>query len=179
MKTNDAALANRPTVLAIKVMCYDNSSMVFCPYGDYWRQMRKICVMELLSPKRVQSFRTIREEEVWNLIEYISSSEAEGLAIDFTEKIVSLTNSITVGAVIGKKCKYEKELVSLIQDTFNRSGGFDVPDLFPSLKFLGFLTGTKPALFKMHRMLLKLQETKELELNITKNHIKAVTLEKK
>nr|POE62579.1 cytochrome p450 [Quercus suber] len=113
--------------------------MVFCPYGDYWRQMRKICVMELLSPKRVQSFRTIREEEVWNLIEFISSSEAEGLAIDFTEKIVSLTNSITVRAVIGKKCKYEKELVSLIQDTFNPSGGFDVPDLFPSLKFLGFL----------------------------------------
>ena len=107
--------------------------------------------MELLSPKRVQSFRAIREEEVWNLIEFISSSEAEGLAINFTEKIVSLTNSITVRAVIGKKCKYEKELISLIQETFNRSGGFDVPDLFPSLKFLGFLTRTKPALLKMHR----------------------------
>ena len=86
-----------------------------------------------------------------------------------------------------------------------------MPDLFPSLKFLSFLTGTKQALLKMHRktdkilddiindhkkkrssnstsrceesnhndivdVLLKLQETGELEFNVTSNHIKAVTL---
>ncbi|KAK7829291.1 premnaspirodiene oxygenase [Quercus suber] len=91
LKTHVAVFANRPTVLAIEVMCYDNSSLIFSPYGDYWRQMRKICVTELLSPKHVQSFRTIRKEEVWNLIEFISSSEAKGLAINFSQKIISLT----------------------------------------------------------------------------------------
>ena len=152
LKTHDAAFANRRVVLAIEVMCYDNLSIVFAPYGDYWRQMRKICVTELLSPKCVQSFRTIREEEVWNFIESISSSEAEGLnPINLSEKISSLTYGITARAVIGKKCKYEKELLSLIKDTFVLSGGFDLPDLFPSLKFLSFLTGTKQALLKMHR----------------------------
>ena len=110
--------------------------------------------MELLSPKRVQSFRTIREEEVWNLIEGISSSE--GLQINFTEKISSLTYGITARAAIGKKCKYEEELISLIKETFILSGGFEVPDLFPSLKFLSFLTGKKPALEKMHKKLDKI-----------------------
>jgi len=62
-----------------------------------------------------------------------------------------LTNCINVRAVIGKRCKYEKEFISLIQETFNRSGRFDVPDLFPSLNFLGILIGTNPALLKMHR----------------------------
>lgn len=58
--------------------------------------------------------------------------------------------SITARAVIGKKCKYEKEIISLIKETIILGGGFDMPDLFPSPKFLGFLTGIKTALLKMH-----------------------------
>uniref|UniRef100_A0A2N9GVR5 Cytochrome P450 n=1 Tax=Fagus sylvatica TaxID=28930 RepID=A0A2N9GVR5_FAGSY len=152
MKTHDAAFANQPNVLAVEVMSYDNLSLIFSRYNDYWRKMRKILVTEFLSAKRIQSFKTIREEEVWNLIESISSSY-QGLQINFTEKMSSLTYGITARAAIGKKCKYEKELISLIKETFILSGGFDVPDLFPSLKFLSFLTGTKPALEKMHRKL--------------------------
>ena len=74
LKTHDAAFANRPVLLAIEVMSYDNSGMIFAPYDEYWRQMRKLSVMQFLSAKRIQSFRSIREEEVWNLIEGISSS---------------------------------------------------------------------------------------------------------
>nr|POE79185.1 premnaspirodiene oxygenase [Quercus suber] len=139
LKTHDAAFANRPVLLAIEVISYDNSGMIFAPYDEYWRQMRKLCVMQFLSAKRIQSLRSIREEEVWNLIEGISSSA--GLQINFTEKISSSTYGITARAAIGKKCKYEEELISLIKETFILIGGFEVPDLFPSLKFLSFLTG--------------------------------------
>ena len=34
---------------------------------------------------------------------------------------------------------------------FTLGGAFDLPDFFPSLKFLRFLTGIKPALLKTHR----------------------------
>ena len=74
MKTHHAAFANRPNVLAVEVMSYDNSSLIFSRYNDYWRKIRKILVTEFLSAKHIQSFKTIREEEVWNLIESISSS---------------------------------------------------------------------------------------------------------
>ncbi|KAK7839147.1 cytochrome p450 71d9 [Quercus suber] len=54
-------------------------------------------------------------------------------------------------------------------------GGFDMPDLFPSLKFLGFLTGIKPALLKMHR------KTDKILNNIINDHKKkrSVILAKK
>ena len=44
-----------------------------------------------------------------------------------------MTYGITARATIGKKCKYEKELVSLIEEMFILGGGFELPDLFPSL----------------------------------------------
>ena len=148
LKTHDAALANRPIVLAIEVMCYGNSGIVFAPYGDYWRQMRKICVSKLLSAKRVQSFSRIREEVVNNLVESISLSE--GVPINLSEKIFFSTYCTAFRAAIGKKCKYEKEFISLIKEMFTLGGAFDLPDFFPSLKFLGFLIGIKPALLKTH-----------------------------
>ncbi|PON94062.1 Cytochrome P [Trema orientale] len=67
--------------------------IVFAPYGNYWRQLRKICMQELLSIARVQSFRPIREEELLNLIEWIASSA--GSAINLTEKIYMSTYGIT------------------------------------------------------------------------------------
>ncbi|WJX60879.1 hypothetical protein P8452_46036 [Trifolium repens] len=56
MKTHDVVFANRPQRLAPQILTYGFKDIVFSPYGDYWRQMRKICVSEILSAKRVQSF---------------------------------------------------------------------------------------------------------------------------
>uniref|UniRef100_A0A7N2LDH7 Cytochrome P450 n=1 Tax=Quercus lobata TaxID=97700 RepID=A0A7N2LDH7_QUELO len=111
--------------------------------------MRKICVTKLLSSKRVHSFRRIREGEVNNLVESISLSD--GLPINLSEKILSSTYGIAARATFGRKCKYEKEFITLIKETSTLSGGFDFPDLFPSLKFLGFLSGMKSRLEKIQK----------------------------
>lgn len=73
LKTHELTFAQRPQVLAVEVMSYGQASIACAPYGDVWRELRKICVSELLNPKRVQSFRSIREEEVQILVESIAS----------------------------------------------------------------------------------------------------------
>ena len=151
LRTHETAFSQRPTVLAVEALSYDRSSIVFCPNNDYWRQMRKICVSELLSTKRVQSFASIREEEAWNLVESVHSSSLQQQLVNLSDIIFSMQNGITARAAFGKKYKHQHEFTSLIDETNKLAGGFTVPDLFPSLKFLHHVTSLKCTVKKIHQ----------------------------
>ncbi|GLT73329.1 hypothetical protein SLA2020_451970 [Shorea laevis] len=120
------------------------------------KKKRKVCVLELLNAKRVQSFSSLKEEEVHNLIESIHSSS--GSPINFSEHIFSLTSSIVCRAAFGSKCKDQDEFRSLAKEFTSLSGGFDLPDLFPSQKFVHVISGMKDKLEKIHRKIDKILE---------------------
>lgn len=64
LKTHDTNFATRPKLLAGQIVGYEWVDILFAPSGDYWRKLRQLCAAEILSPKRVLSFRHIREDEV-------------------------------------------------------------------------------------------------------------------
>ena len=64
LKTHDANFATRPKLLCGEIVLYRWADIVFSPSGDYWRKLRQLCAAEVLSPKRVLTFRHIREQEV-------------------------------------------------------------------------------------------------------------------
>ncbi|KAK2990320.1 hypothetical protein RJ640_003592 [Escallonia rubra] len=153
-KSHDIAFANRQELLAARIIVYNNTNVAFAPYGSYWRHMRRICTLELLSAKKVRSFRSIREEEVWHLTESIQSSL--GTTINLTEKLYLLINVIICRAVFGKRCKDQDLFIQLIKEAIRLGGGFDIADLFPSKKFLHVLTGLRPKLLKIHHKVDKI-----------------------
>ena len=134
LNTNDIYFASRPCILASKIMSYDSTNIVFSPYGSYWRHLRKICVTELLSAKRVESFRKVREEEVSNLTKTISVSE--GLPINLGKKIFSLTYGITSRAAFSEKCKEQEAFISIITQVSKLSGSFTIADMYLLLECL-------------------------------------------
>ncbi|XP_030527511.1 desmethyl-deoxy-podophyllotoxin synthase-like [Rhodamnia argentea] len=146
---NELIFAQRPEITALEVMSYENSSFVFSPYGEYWRQMRKICVLELLSMKRVLSFRSIREEECWNVTKAIQSSQ--GKPVNLSKMVLNLINDITSRAAFGERCKYRDEFLSFLKEVTMLGGGFELPDLFPSIWFLRYLSRMKPAWERLHK----------------------------
>ncbi|KAH9804143.1 hypothetical protein KPL71_002016 [Citrus sinensis] len=88
MKSHDIVFASRPHNLTTRIISYDSNDIAFSPYGDYRKQLRKICISELLSPKRVLSYRSIREEEVFDFINRIASKA--GSPVNLTNKTYSL-----------------------------------------------------------------------------------------
>ncbi|KAG1362261.1 Cytochrome P450 71A2 [Cocos nucifera] len=143
MKTQDSIFASRPSLELAHQLLYNSREMFFSPCGEYWRQIRKLCIVQLLSPKRVQSFSSARDEEVSQVIERIACCSAVGPV-----SLNKILNSFTIGwitriafgrKIIGdERCKKYREL---IEETSAMLGGFYVRDYFPWLGWLGKLSG--------------------------------------
>nr|CAD1824194.1 unnamed protein product [Ananas comosus var. bracteatus] len=120
------------------------------PYGPYWRQLRKICVVELLSAKRVRGFAALREEEIARALRGISSSASR---VNLSERVYALAYAITSRAAFGAECRHLGRFEAAAKRAIKAASGFAVADLFPSLGFLGALTGTSAGIERTHREL--------------------------
>lgn len=150
MKTHDLSFADRPKLLSAEIVAYNYKDIAFAPYGEYWRQIRKICTLELLSVKKVQSFRSIREQESWNLIESMAMAMQTSKIINLSEKTFTLLNSIIYRVAVGSRCNDQETLTALLEEVIVLSGGFDVADVFPSVKVLHVVSGVRSKLVKLH-----------------------------
>ncbi|XP_045826991.1 cytochrome P450 71D11-like [Trifolium pratense] len=156
MKTHDVIFASRPHTLTSEIIFYESTDIVFSPYGEYWRQLRKICTVELLSIKRVQSFRPIREQEMSNLVKNIASDE--GRVVNLSQQVVSMMFSITSRAVFGKKYIEQDEFIAQVREVMQLSSGFYIGDLFPSAKWLQNFSGMRSKLEKVHQIIDRILE---------------------
>ncbi|CAI0540538.1 unnamed protein product [Linum tenue] len=79
------------------IIFYGCKGIGFAPYGNYWRQMRKMCIVEILSARRVSSFRSTREEEVPTLVSHIrvAATACGEEGVDLRDMLFSMTSNIT------------------------------------------------------------------------------------
>ncbi|KAJ9146618.1 hypothetical protein P3X46_028857 [Hevea brasiliensis] len=140
LKTHDLNTCSRPLLAGTGKLSYNYLDIAFTPYGDYWREMRKICVLELFSAKRVQSFQFVREEEVDLLINSISNFSSSATPVDLSEKILSLTANITCRAAFGKSFQERgfshERFQEIIHEGMAMLGIFSAADFFPCVGWI-------------------------------------------
>ncbi|CAI9087717.1 OLC1v1021862C1 [Oldenlandia corymbosa var. corymbosa] len=153
MKTHDVIFANRPQLLCPRVFNYNCTDIAFAPFGEYWRQLRKICVVELLSSKRVQSFRPIREEEVHKFVAGVYTNQ--GSVVNLSKMLCSYTYGLTARVAFGKKNKYQEEFISLIMEATKMTSGFAIADVYPSVKWIQVISEMSPKIKRMQKLLDK------------------------
>nr|WEQ50545.1 cytochrome P450 71D708 [Salvia officinalis] len=147
VRTHDVNFANRPPGLAPETLGYNCTGIGFAPYGEYWRQLRRVCTLELLSARRVQSFRPIREEENMNLCEWVASRQ--GSAANLSEKLYLTSYDVITRAAVGARTEKGGMVTAIIEDSTKLVSGFIMADLYPSIKLLPLITGIQ---FKIRRM---------------------------
>ncbi|KAF9588459.1 hypothetical protein IFM89_010218 [Coptis chinensis] len=119
MKTHDdVVFSDRPEILVTKVLLsYNYLGSIISTYGEFWRQLRKICVVELLTTKRVQSFWSLREA-ARNPVEEIHS--LVGSPINLSEKVFLYTYNISSRSTFDRmrvkanKGEIEEDLVDVL-----------------------------------------------------------------
>ncbi|KAF7838259.1 cytochrome P450 71A1-like [Senna tora] len=149
-KAHDVVFSNRPLATGSKIFFYQGKDVGFSPYGEEWRQKRKICVLELLSLKRVQSFQFIREEEVAELVHNIRQKcGGGGSVVNLTQMMIETTNNIVLRCILGQKFDAPNGSASfgnVARKVMGQIVAFSVADFFPSLGWIDVVTGLIPKL---------------------------------
>jgi cytochrome P450 len=145
LRTHDHAFASRPASAVLDTLMYGPSSDIgFAPYGEHWRQARKVVTTHLFTVKKVSSYRHARKEEVRLVMERMREAAAASTAVDVSETMNAYANDVVTRVVSGKFFRAEgrnklfRELVGINIDLF---GGFNLEEFFPGLaRSLGFLS---------------------------------------
>ncbi|XP_042401739.1 alpha-humulene 10-hydroxylase-like [Zingiber officinale] len=154
-KHQDLNFAYRPKMTFGQFFAYGNRNVSLSPYGEYWKQLRKIYAMEMMSPARVKSFFSTREVEYRTLVRDISVSGASGQTpINISAMLISTVSTIIVKCAFGNKGeKLQRQFLSLVKETLSLITSFAVADMFPSLGFVDSLTGLTYRLGRVHQKL--------------------------
>ncbi|CAK9143941.1 unnamed protein product [Ilex paraguariensis] len=178
MKTHDLALSSRPQIFSAKHLFYDCTDVVFSPYGAYWRQIRKICILELLSATRVQSYSFVREEEVARLVHRVA--EFYPGTTDLTKMLGMYANDVLCRIAFGRDFSaggdYDRRgFQKMLEEYQVLLGGFSIG--ISSLPWNLYTTSLGE---KDHKdlvdVLLDIQKNGSIEMPLTMDNIKAIIL---
>ncbi|KAL9239176.1 hypothetical protein vseg_013521 [Gypsophila vaccaria] len=149
MKTNDVVFSNRPQSIISKRLIYNRRNVAGAPYGAYWRQMKSICVLQLLSNKRVKSFRKVREEETALMMEKIRNTTC---AVNLSETFMRFTNDVICRVAFGRKYNGEEDgakFKELLKEFVELLGTFTVGNFIPWLAWIDRLNGLDKKVSKL------------------------------
>ncbi|KAG7603406.1 putative cytochrome P450 [Arabidopsis thaliana] len=145
LKTFDAECCSRPYMTYPARLTYNLKDIGFCPYTKYWREVRKMTVVELYTAKRVQSFQHTRKEEVASLVDFITQAASLEKPVNLNTKLMKLSGSVICRVVFGinlKGSKLENLYEEVIQGTMEVVGSFAAADYFPIIgRIIDRITG--------------------------------------
>lgn len=143
LKVRDAEFASRPHSTSGKYVGFDHSDIIFAPYGDHWRLLRKICATELLTPARLSSFRAGRHDEVAMMVQSITEQGRSGSELVKMRPIFNtFAGNNLCRMLFGRRREATDNLLGKVFDRFFKcitemaqaTGKFNVGDLLPALR---------------------------------------------
>ncbi|KAK9757293.1 hypothetical protein RND81_01G154000 [Saponaria officinalis] len=149
--SNDKVFVDRPRTIFVKHLGFNSAMMGFSPYGAYWREIRKISTVELLSNQRLEMLRHVWVSEIRSAMKvtynnYCVEKKLDGgfcrEPLNMKEWFNDLNLNTSVRLIVGKSLKdsYEgedyKRCKKVLMDFFELAGVFVPADALPWLRWL-------------------------------------------
>ncbi|KAL3641961.1 hypothetical protein CASFOL_012776 [Castilleja foliolosa] len=139
LKTQDLAFCSRPQHLAQQILSYNRTDIIFSPYNEYWREVRKIAVINLFSIKKLQSFRPIRDDEIARLVTKISGLASLRRVVNLSEMATVLGTNLICRIAFGKRYDEQgsekRRFDELLHETQGLGACVFISDYFPRIGY--------------------------------------------
>ncbi|KAI4385209.1 hypothetical protein MLD38_003263 [Melastoma candidum] len=133
LKTHDADTCSRPASLAPGRLSYNYLDIVFSPYTNHWRELRKLFMLELMSTKRAHLFWQAREAEVDALVVFLR--ENAGKTVEMNGRLFTMMDKIVGTVAFGKMYGTDqfggKSFQGVLDEAMNMLDGFSAEEFFP------------------------------------------------
>jgi len=141
LKTYDHIFASRPHSETSQYISYGQRNLIFSKYGAYWRNMRKLCTVHLLSNMKINSFQSTRSEEIAIMIKSIKEiAQGRRVDVDLSAQVSKLSANLSCLMVFGKKFTDDdldkRGFKYLVQEVTTLAATPNLGDFFP---FLGVI----------------------------------------
>uniref|UniRef100_A0A0E0EAA1 Uncharacterized protein n=1 Tax=Oryza meridionalis TaxID=40149 RepID=A0A0E0EAA1_9ORYZ len=122
-----------------QMLSYNYLDVAVSPYSAYWREMRKLLVIELTSIRRVQSSAYARAAEVARLVDTRAASPA-GVPVDLSSALYTFSDGVIGTVAFGKvydsaawsSSEWGGSFQEAMDETMQVLGSFSFEDFFPS-----------------------------------------------
>ncbi|KAF4370298.1 hypothetical protein G4B88_012982 [Cannabis sativa] len=140
---NDRLFANRPNIAIGKYVLYNSAAFAVSSYGQYWRELRKLATLQLLSIHRIELLQHVRVAEINSFLKNLNTKN--NVILPLSELLEQLTFNINVRLIAGKRFSPEnfKEKTTevfrfkeAIKEALHLAGVFVWSDVIPWLEFL-------------------------------------------
>ncbi|CAN0922154.1 Cytochrome P450 82A3 [Linum grandiflorum] len=108
--THDVVVSTRPNLTSARLLGYDMVMFGFTPHNAYWREMRKLVNLELMSPRRLELLKHVRVSEVECFLkELIRSCQMQrkrrdhDVVVELKQLFGDMTLNVILRMVAGKR----------------------------------------------------------------------------
>ncbi|CAK9260280.1 unnamed protein product [Sphagnum jensenii] len=159
LKTHDQQFYYRPIQTMFCEIVFASNGIVFAEGGPMWRYLRKICITELFTVKRLQSFEPMRTKEISSMMNNICTENEEGKVVNLNFHLTCLVNNIITQTVFGKKFYGVEEsretdalqFKQILEEVNHWFVTLIISDYIPSLRWVVRLQGIEAALHKLQQ----------------------------
>lgn len=140
LKVHDLIFASRPDIAAPKII-FNDRDIAFAPYGDHWRHLKKVIMLELLTAKKLETSTHVRDEELSSLVHQIFEDCKDGKPVNMQRSLFSTSMNVVTRLLFRKRyfstentnedCEEFKDLIVKIMTL---CGTFNISDYVPYLK---------------------------------------------